>query len=329
MSAPRRNASSVQASAEGDTVRSAFSARLGPVAGRRLPGGATISATVSAAEAPVDRGADAAASENGGSGAANCGQRRDAHLRQRRRQRGQLRARREMRREARHAPRRRPSSAGRSARDRCQAGPAAAAGSSVAPISGKKPIAVSGMANIACSVATRYGAVHRHADAAAHADAVDQRDIGLRIGRDQQVERVFLAEERLDRRCGRRTAGRRAARGCRRRRRTRGRRRPRSPRHGHAGRRASPAAPAVSARIICRSSAFSACGRLSRMRPTRPSRRVITVSSVVMQGLQGSARGSRTGRRCQPARGCPSGGTDAAGLGKLPTRRAAPPGVHG
>ncbi len=60
-------------------------------------------------------------------------------------------------------------------------------------MSGKKPIAVSGMANSACSVATRYGAVHRDADAAAHADAVDQRDIGLGIGRDHQVQRVFLA----------------------------------------------------------------------------------------------------------------------------------------
>ena len=42
--------------------------------------------------------------------------------------------------------------------------------------------------------------VHRHTDAAAHADAVDQRDIGFRIGRDHPVQRVFLAEERIRRR---------------------------------------------------------------------------------------------------------------------------------
>ena len=39
--------------------------------------------------------------------------------------------------------------------------------------------------------------MHRHADAAAHADAVDQRDIRLRIGGDHQIQLVLLAEERL------------------------------------------------------------------------------------------------------------------------------------
>ncbi len=77
--------------------------------------------------------------------------------------------------------------------------------------------------------------MHRHADAAAHADAVDQRDVRLRIGRDRQVQRVFLAEELSRRWCGRRRAGRRAARGYRRRRRRRDRRRPRSPRRATCG----------------------------------------------------------------------------------------------
>ena len=89
--------------------------------------------------------------------------------------------------------------------------------------------------------------MHRHADAAAHADAIDQRDIRLRIGRDHQVERVFLGEERLtcmmlavEPRTG-------AARGCRRRRRRPGRRRPRSPRRAHADRRATGQRPRAGA----------------------------------------------------------------------------------
>ena len=39
--------------------------------------------------------------------------------------------------------------------------------------------------------------MHRHADTAAHADAVDQRDIGLGIVVDQQVEFVLLLKERV------------------------------------------------------------------------------------------------------------------------------------
>ena len=38
-------------------------------------------------------------------------------------------------------------------------------------------------------------AVHRHADAAAHVDAVDQRDVRLRIALDRGVEDVFVAVE--------------------------------------------------------------------------------------------------------------------------------------
>ena len=38
-------------------------------------------------------------------------------------------------------------------------------------------------------------AVHRHADAAAHDDAVDQRHIGLAESLDRGVERIFLAAE--------------------------------------------------------------------------------------------------------------------------------------
>ena len=42
-------------------------------------------------------------------------------------------------------------------------------------------------------------AVHRDADAAAHDDAVDERDVGLAIALDAGIERVFVAEigERL------------------------------------------------------------------------------------------------------------------------------------
>ena len=57
----------------------------------------------------------------------------------------------------------------------------------------------SGMANTAFSVMHAVRAVERHADAAAHDDAVDQRDIGLRIARDRGVEAIFVGEE-LDRR---------------------------------------------------------------------------------------------------------------------------------
>ena len=39
--------------------------------------------------------------------------------------------------------------------------------------------------------------VHRDADPTTHADAVDQRDVRLRVGGDHQVQFVFLAEERL------------------------------------------------------------------------------------------------------------------------------------
>ena len=38
-------------------------------------------------------------------------------------------------------------------------------------------------------------AVHRHADAAAHDDAVDQRDIRLAVVLDRRVERIFVAPE--------------------------------------------------------------------------------------------------------------------------------------
>ena len=38
-------------------------------------------------------------------------------------------------------------------------------------------------------------AVHRHADAAAHHDAVDQRDVGLAVILDRGVERIFVAPE--------------------------------------------------------------------------------------------------------------------------------------
>ena len=152
---------------------------------------------------------------------------------------------------------------------------------------GEKPIAVSGIAKPACSRGHTVWRMHRQADAAAHADAVDQRDIGLRIGRDRQVQRVFLAKRIVRRRRGRRTSAHRAARGCRRRRRRRGRRRPRSPRHRHADRRARspgwrrrPGSSAGRARS-------SARGRLSRMRPTRPSRLVMTVSSVVIRRSPG------------------------------------------
>ena len=44
------------------------------------------------------------------------------------------------------------------------------------------------------------GAMHRHAGATAHGDAIDQRNIGLRKVPDGGIELVFRGEERL-RRC--------------------------------------------------------------------------------------------------------------------------------
>ena len=38
-------------------------------------------------------------------------------------------------------------------------------------------------------------AVHRHTDAAAHVDAMDQRNVGLRVALDRGVEDVFVAVE--------------------------------------------------------------------------------------------------------------------------------------
>ena len=68
-------------------------------------------------------------------------------------------------------------------------------------------------------------AVHREADAAAHHDAVDQRDIGFGIALDEGVERVLLAPERQHLVVAGRRARDRKARGCRRPPRTRARRR--------------------------------------------------------------------------------------------------------
>ena len=126
------------------------------------------------------------------------------------------------------------------------------------------------------------GAVDRYADAAAHADAVNQRDIGFWEGRRSAVERVFLGEERVDRRRDCRRAGRRSAR--------------MSPPAQNAR---SPAASITTAwmcgssrhalqradkpRIIGRSSALSALGRFRVIRPKRPSWRVRTLGSAVMR----------------------------------------------
>ena len=60
-------------------------------------------------------------------------------------------------------------------------------------------MAVSGIASSAVSVTTTGRAMHRDADAAAHADAVDQRHPGLAERGDATVDRIFLGEEGLDR----------------------------------------------------------------------------------------------------------------------------------
>ena len=142
----------------------------------------------------------------------------------------------------------------------------------MAPTSGKKPMPVSGMAKAVRSVTMRWRAVHRDADAAAHDDAVHERDIGLREADDAGVRadirraRRSSAKagalrparvERADVAAGAEGALARAVdhdgRDCRVAPRTR-----RAPRE---------------ARDIASVSALSAFGRFSVMRPDRASRR--------------------------------------------------------
>ena len=67
--------------------------------------------------------------------------------------------------------------------------------SQVPPTSGKKPSPTSGIASLVRSVTTRWLACAGQADAAAHHEAVHERDIRLRIFRDARVHDVFLAPE--------------------------------------------------------------------------------------------------------------------------------------
>ena len=83
---------------------------------------------------------------------------------------------------------------------------------------GKKPMPTSGMANMRVLGQHAVRAVERNADAAAHDDAVDQRDIGLSEARDRGVQPVLVGEE-IDRRIAG-AAGFVDVRGCRRRPRT-------------------------------------------------------------------------------------------------------------
>ena len=91
---------------------------------------------------------------------------------------------------------RRPRRAGRrSARNRRRVRPAAGEKPGRADI-GKKADADLRHGEQITVAGDAMRAVHRNADASTHADAVDQRDIGLGIVLDQGVEDVFLAEER-------------------------------------------------------------------------------------------------------------------------------------
>ena len=74
--------------------------------------------------------------------------------------------------------------------------PGARPSSHVPPTSGVNPMRVSGMASFDRSVTTRSGGVAGEADAAAHRDAVRERDDGLRVLGDAGVEGVLGAEER-------------------------------------------------------------------------------------------------------------------------------------
>ena len=69
--------------------------------------------------------------------------------------------------------------------------------SQVPPTSGKKPRPTSGIASFVRSVTTRWRAMRGQADAAAHHEAVHERDIRFGIFRDARIHDVFLAPEHL------------------------------------------------------------------------------------------------------------------------------------
>ena len=162
-------------------------------------------------------------------------------------------------------------------------------------------MAVSGMREHRVLARDPGRAVHRDADAAAHADAVDQRDIRLRIFGDR------LVRARIPRR---RTSPSRPvspAIAC-----------SRMARMSPPAQKARSPAPSITtawtsgssrhssgcaaqARIISRSSAFSTSGRSSRIRPTRPSRQTNALYSEHPSPSNGLTPSSDRYKRPEPS----------------------------
>ena len=155
--------------------------------------------------------------------------------------------------------------------------------------------------------------VDGHADATPHADAVDQADPGLGEGRDAGVDGVFLGEEGLDRRAvagdGGSAHGAHVAAGAEGAPARALQHHQRAPRD----RRASRAMAAAKARIIGRSSAFSAFGRFISSVPGD------ALAPRDQAGFGGLAHGARLSwrasarRRYRPPRAALTSGPAAAG----------------
>ena len=122
----------------------------------------------------------------------------------------------------------------------------------VPPTSGMRPIAHSGMATCVRLADDAVAAVAGDADAAAHDEAVHQRDVGLRVAGDPGVHPVLVGPEAAGRGRSRRGGRWRRPRRCRRRRRRRAGPRRRSGPARPRGRRAQASSAAVDRARPCR-----------------------------------------------------------------------------